>query len=197
MRRNFFHGSILGLIAIGLASVALAQQQPGSADRSSENQTLFDLLQSRLKASGLMPADEPEIVPIDESSYPSLGQRASTAPAANPRPPIAASSAPVGISNAGDRGGNGPDRCRHGRRAVARRRSTECDARYAGDVQPHASAALGVPRLAVFGKPAAQRQQARCASGFSSGRGRGKTSASLRTDGCSTSQGAATNPCPA
>lgn len=101
MRRNFFHGSILGLIAIGLASVALAQQQPGSADRSSENQTLFDLLQSRLKASGLMPADEPEIVPIDESSYPSLGQRASTAPAANPRPPIAASSAPVGISSAG------------------------------------------------------------------------------------------------
>ncbi len=35
---------------------------------------MFDLLQSRLKASGLMPADEPEIVPIDESSYPSLGQ---------------------------------------------------------------------------------------------------------------------------
>jgi|LSQX01.3.fsa_nt_gb hypothetical protein len=100
MRGNFFHGSILGLIAIGLASVALAEQQPGSADRSPENQTLFDLLQSRLQASGLMPVDAPETVPIDEPSYPSLGPRASTALAANPRQPVAASSVPVGMSTA-------------------------------------------------------------------------------------------------
>ena len=50
MRRSIYYWSFLSLIVLGFATAAVAQQPSG---RSSGSPTLFDLLQSRLQASGL------------------------------------------------------------------------------------------------------------------------------------------------
>ena len=50
MRRSTYYWSVLSLTLLGFASVAVAQQ---STSRTKGTPTLFDILQSRLKASGL------------------------------------------------------------------------------------------------------------------------------------------------
>ncbi len=52
MRRSTYYWSIISLVVLGFATAAVAQQ-PG--DRTAGSPTLFDILQSRLEASGLTP----------------------------------------------------------------------------------------------------------------------------------------------
>ena len=61
MRRSIYYWSAIGLMIVGFASQAVAQQP-----ETGKSPTLFDILQSRLRASGLTPA---EPTPAHESYY--------------------------------------------------------------------------------------------------------------------------------
>lgn len=75
MRRSKYYWSIISLTVLGFATAAVAQQ-PG--DRTPGSPTLFDILQSRLEASGLTPKS-PEATQTSPGSR--YGSRQSPSPA--------------------------------------------------------------------------------------------------------------------
>lgn len=77
MCRSIYYWSIISLLVMGFASAAVAQQ-PGNRTKSSP--TLFDILQSRLQASGLTPVN-----PSDTTQVPAT-TRSHNQPTLSPAP---------------------------------------------------------------------------------------------------------------
>ena len=75
MRSTNYYRSIISLIVVGFASLAVAQQ-PDTTSRINGSPTLFDMLQSRFRASGLSPLSaEPAAARYEMPDYHMSAQR--------------------------------------------------------------------------------------------------------------------------
>ncbi len=73
MRRSTYYWSTFSLILLGFASVAVAQQ-PDTTNRTTGSPTLFDILQSRLQASGLAAPSSPSASQAASTNRPAARQ---------------------------------------------------------------------------------------------------------------------------